>query len=63
MYHLQPNTTLEGGKNRKLRVSERHKNLFLDVRAEVGYSIELVPGQGGFGIIRQLSLKYKYERN
>ena len=34
--HLQPNTTLQGGKNRKLRVSERHKNLFLDVRAGTG---------------------------
>jgi len=30
MQHLQPNTTLQGGKYRKLRVSERHKNLFLN---------------------------------
>ena len=43
------NTTLQGGKNRKLRVSERHKNLFLDVRAQAGYSIKRVLGQGGFG--------------
>ena len=41
MQHLQPNTTLQGGK----------------------YRIERVLGQGGFGIIRQLSFKYKYERN
>ena len=44
MQHLQPNTTLQGGKYRKLRVSERHKNLFLNVRAEAGYSIERVLG-------------------
>ena len=50
MQHLQPNATLQGGKYRKLRVSERHKSLFLDGRAEVGYSIERVLGQGGFGI-------------
>ena len=50
MQHLQSNTTLQGGKYRKLRVSERYKNLFLDGRAEVGYSIERVLGQGGFGI-------------
>lgn len=45
MQHLQPNTTLQGGKykrvveqkRKKLRVSERHKNLFLDVRAQAGY--------------------------
>ena len=49
MQHLQPNTTLQGGKYRKLRVSEWHKNLFLDVRAEAGYPIERVLGQGGFG--------------
>ena len=49
MQHLQPNTTLQGGKYRKLRISERHKNLFLDVRAEAGYSIERVLGQGCFG--------------
>ena len=34
MQHLQPSTTL---------------HLFLDVRAEAGYSIERVLGQGGFG--------------
>ena len=44
MQHLQPNTTLQGGKYRKLRVSERLKNLFLDVRAEADYSIERVLG-------------------
>ena len=49
MQHLQPNTTLQGGKYRKLRVSERYKNLFLDGRAEAGYSIERVLGQGGSG--------------
>ena len=49
MQHLQPGTTLQGGKYRKLRISERHKNLFLDVRAEAGYSIERVLGQGCFG--------------
>ena len=49
MQHLQPNTTLQGGKYRKLRVSERHKYLFLDVRARAGSSIERVLGQGGFG--------------
>ena len=49
MQHLQPNTTLQGGKYRKLRISERHKKLFLDVRTEAGYSIERVLGQGGFG--------------
>jgi len=49
MQHLQPGTTLQGGKYRKLRVSERHKNLFLDVRVQAGYSIERVLGQGGFG--------------
>jgi len=45
MQHLQPNTTLQGGKytrvveqkRKKLRVSERHKNLFLEVRAQAGY--------------------------
>ena len=26
MQHLQPNTTLQGGKYRNLRVSEQHKN-------------------------------------
>lgn len=49
MHYLQPSTTLQGGKYRKLRVSERHKNLFLDVRAEAGYSIERVLGQGDIG--------------
>lgn len=49
MQHLQPNTTLQGGKYRKLRVSERLKNLFSDARAEADYSIERVLGQGGFG--------------
>ena len=43
MQHLQPNTTLQGGKYRKLRVNERHKNLFLDARV-----IERMLGQGGF---------------
>ena len=42
MQHLQLNTTLQGGKYRKLRVSERHKNIFLDVRAQASYSIERV---------------------
>jgi hypothetical protein len=44
MQQLQPGTTLQGGKYRKLRISERHKNLFLDVRAEADYSIERVLG-------------------
>lgn len=65
MQHLQPNTTLQGGKYRrvveqkrkKLRVSERHKNLFLDVRAEAGYSIGQVLGQGGFGNIIFLKIQ------
>lgn len=65
MQHLQPNTTLQGGKYRrvveqkrkKLRVSERHKNLFLEVRAEAGYSIERVLGQGGFGNIIFLKIQ------
>jgi len=39
-----------GGKYKKLQVSERHKNLFLYVRAEAGWPIERVLGQGGFGI-------------
>lgn len=54
MLHLQPNTTLQGWKYRKLRVSERHKNLFLDVRAEAGRLIKRVLGQGGFGIVKNL---------
>jgi len=49
MQHLQPNTTLQGGKYRKLRVSEWHKHLFFDARARAGYLIEHVLGQGGFG--------------
>lgn len=57
MNYLQPNTTLQGGKYRrvvehkrkKLRLSERHKNLFLDVRAGADYPIERVLGQGVFG--------------
>ena len=49
MQHLQPNTTLQSGKYRKLLVNKRHKNLFLDVRVEVGYLIERVLGQGGIG--------------
>lgn len=49
MQHLQSNTTLQGGKYRKLRVSECHKYLFLDVRARAGYSIVRVLGQGGIG--------------
>ena len=44
MQHLQPNTTLQGGKYKKLRVSEWHKNLFLNVRAEAGYPIERMLG-------------------
>ncbi len=50
MRHLQPTTALQGGKYRKLRVSERYKNLFLDGRAEAGYSIERVLGQQSTGI-------------
>jgi hypothetical protein len=50
MQHLKPNTTLQGGKYRKLRVSKRHKNLFLDARVEADYLIERVLGQGGLGI-------------
>ena len=49
MQQLESGTTLQGGKYRKLQISERHKNLFLDVRAEADYSIERVLGQGGFG--------------
>jgi hypothetical protein len=50
MKHLQPYTTLQGGKYRKLRVSECQKKMFLIGRARAGYSIERVLGQGGFGI-------------
>jgi len=50
MQHLQPNTTLQSGKYRKLRISECPKKMFLIGRARAGYSIELVLGQGGFGI-------------
>lgn len=50
MQHLQPNTTLQGGKYRKLRVSECQKNLFLIDRARAGYSIARVLGQQSTGI-------------
>ena len=60
MKQLQPNTTLQSGKYRKLRISECKKELFLFGRARAGYSIERVLGQGGFGITYlaiQLSLQ------
>lgn len=49
MQHLQPNTILQGGKNRQLRLSERHRSLFFFARVEAGYAIERALGQGGFG--------------
>ena len=57
--HLQPNTTLQGGKYRKLRVSEWHKNLFLDVRAEAGYSIERMLG----GVMLAIKKSHKSTAN
>ena len=45
----QPNATLQGGKYRKLRLSDCQKNLFLIGRAGADYSIERKLGQGGFG--------------
>ena len=47
MQHLQPNTTLQGGKYRNLRLSECQKNSFLIGRAKADYPIERVQGQGG----------------
>ena len=40
MQHLQPNTTLQGGKYRNLRLSEGLKNPFLIGRTGADYPID-----------------------